>query len=270
MDLLYKRDGRNPAELESALGADMTRFSVRNVSNTLLQAVLFILALAVGATPGCTAAEEGPAFKFTLGSYRYSDDSQGVDANLRHTSGLGNVWLGYFRLPDQDVSQWRGGWDRTFGEDVRFSPSLQLASGGFEGGSVALEAGAPWFASVGLGRTNLKPYYNLNFDPNDSYSLSAGRRDESGQLFAVQYVRDNRENPSQRHLHFVYRQPFDGGNRLTVDVLYKKGLVEDELIKRWGFTLAYDWPRFFVRLARDPKTNFTPVDAWRFSVGTRF
>ncbi len=31
-----------------------------------------------------------------------------------------------------------------------------------------LTATAPWFAAAGLGRTNLRPYVNLNFDPNDS------------------------------------------------------------------------------------------------------
>ena len=230
----------------------------------------YALALVLSATPGCTAAQDAPAFKFTLGWYRFSGDADGVDANLRHTSDLGNVWIGFFRLPDEQVHQWRTGWDRSFGKDVRFSPSIQFASGGFVGGSAQVEIGAPWFAAVGLGRTNLKPYYNLNFDPNDSYLLSAGRRDESGQLFAIQYVRDNRENPDQRHLHFLYRQPLADGQRLTVDALYKKGFVEDEMIKRWGLTITYDWPRVFVRLARDPKTNFTPVDAWRFSVGTRF
>lgn len=45
---------------------------------------------------------------------------------------------------------------------------------------------------------------------------------------------------------------------------------DEESIRRWGFTITYDWPRVFIRLARDPKTNFTPVDAWRLSFGTRF
>ena len=48
------------------------------------------------------------------------------------------------------------------------------------------------------------------------------------------------------------------------------GNVEGEYIRRWGGTLTYDWPRFFVRVARDPNTNFTTVDSWRLSVGTRF
>jgi hypothetical protein len=215
------------------------------------------------------AAESHP-FKFTLGWYHYSDHTDGVDANLRHTSDLGNVWVAYYRDADESVSQWRTGWDRSFGEAIRVSPSVQLASGGFVGGSVQAEVGAPWFASAGFGRTNLRPYVNLNFDPNDSYQLAFGRRDESGQVVMVQMVRDNRENPDQRHFHLLYRQPLGGGNRLTIDVLHKVGTVEGELIRRWGFTATYDWPRFFVRLARDPKTNFTPLDAWRLSFGTRF
>ncbi len=224
--------------------------------------------LAMAALP--RAAADSDPFKLTIGEYHYSDGSDGIDANLRHTSGIGNAWIGYYRANDDSLSQWRTGWDRSFGEVVRVTPSIQLASGGFVGGSLQAEAGAPYFAGAGLGRTNLRPYVNLNFDPNDSYALFAGRRDESGRVFMLQVVRDNRENPDQRHFHFLYRQPLADGERLTLDTLYKVGKVEGVTIRRWGATATYDWPRFFVRLARDPRTNFTPVDAWRLSVGTRF
>jgi hypothetical protein len=221
------------------------------------------------APPREEPAAEHP-FKLTFGWYRFSDDANGFDVNLRHSCEWGNAWVGFFRLADQQVDQLRTGWDRSFGSAVRVSPSVQLASGGFIGGSAQVEAGAPWFAGAGIGRTNLRPYYNLNFDPNDSYMLSAGRRDEGGQLFMALMVRDNRENPDQRHFHFLYRQPMAGGERLTIDALYKIGRVDEETIRRWGFTVTYDWPRVFVRLARDPNTNFTPVDSWRLSFGTRF
>jgi len=219
----------------------------------------------------CPAVAGGDAaFKLTVGWYRYSDSTDGVDTNLRHSSDLGNVWLGYYRQTEPATSQWRAGWDRTFGERVRISPSVQLASGGFVGGSIQAEAGAPWFAALGFGRTNLRPYVNLNFDPNDSYVVAAGRRGEAGQVVMVQMVRDNRENPDQRHFHLVYRQPLEPRDRLTIDALYKVGNVDAERIRRWGLTVTYDWPKFFVRVARDPNTNFTPVDAWRLSMGTRF
>jgi hypothetical protein len=216
------------------------------------------------------ASKEPPHFKLTLGWYDFSDRSRGIDTNLRHTSDLGNIWIGYFRLDAPDLRQWRTGWDRSFGKAVRVSPSLQLASGGFAGGSIQAETGEPWFAGVGFGRTNLRPYYNLNFDPNDSWQVAFGHRSEGGRTISAQMVRDNREHPDQRHFHLLWRQPLPHGERLTLDALYKIGIVEGETIRRWGFTATYDWPRFFLRVARDPKTNFTPLDAWRFSVGTRF
>lgn len=211
-----------------------------------------------------------PAYKFTTGMYRLSDHSTGWDVNLRRSSDLGNVWIGYFRLASQETTQWRAGWDHNYGTMVRVSPSIQFASGGFVGGSVQVETGDPWFVGAGLGRTNLRPYWNLNFDPNDAYMLSAGHRSAQNQLLMVQLVRDNRQNPDQRHLHFTWRQPLTEGERLTLDALYKTGLVEDQRIQRWGFSATYDWPSWFMRLAWDPKTNFTPVDAWRLSVGSRF
>ena len=226
-------------------------------------------AILAAAVPMCAVADADP-FKLTVGAYHYSDGTDGVDTNLRHSSDFGNVWVGYYRGVDEGISQWRSGWDRSFGEAVRVAPSIQFASGGFVGGSIQVETGEPWFAAAGLGRTNLRPYVNLNFDPNDSYVLAAGRRSESGQLIMLQMVRDNRENPDQRHFHLLYRQPLEGRQRLTLDTLYKVGRVEGETIHRWGATVTYDWPRFFARVAFDPKTNFTPVDAWRFSVGTRF
>ena len=218
-----------------------------------------------------SAPEPAPApFKLTAGYYRLPNRVAGLDVNLRHTSDVGNVWLGYFRLPDQSVSQWRAGWDHTFGRNVRVTPSLQWATGGFVGGSVQAEIGAPWFVAGGVGRTNLKPYYNLNFDPNDSYLLSVGRRSEDNTLVAVQYIRDNRQNPDQRHLHLLYRHALAGSERITVDTLYKTGLVNGVMIHRWGLSVTYDWPKWFARLAWDPNTNFSTQDALRLSVGARF
>jgi hypothetical protein len=219
------------------------------------------------------SADAPPPFKVTPAYYAFSDRSSAADLNLRHTSELlGNVWLGYFHWPSEDVHQWRTGWDREFGETVRVKPSAQAASGGFVGGSVQAEVGRPWFIAVGIGRTNLRPYYNLNFDPNDSYTIQAGWRDEeAGRTGSVLLVRDNREHPDQRHVHLNWRQSLPGGRRVTLDLLDKAGTLDDGTrIHRQGFTLSYDWPRVFVLVAYDPKTNFSPLDLWRVAVGMRF
>jgi hypothetical protein len=216
------------------------------------------------------AADDVQPFKLTAGAYQVAGKTVGTDLNLRYSGLVGNVWIGNYHDRVATESQWRAGWDSSIGETVRVAPSLQLASGGFVGGSIQAETGAPYFFGVGFGRTNLRPYWNLNFDPNDSWMLSAGYRGDAGESFSMQYVRDNRQNPDQRHLHFVYRRPLADGQRLTVDFLHKQGLVNDAMIRRWGLALTYDWPRFFVRLAYDPKVNFTPDDMLRASIGTRF
>lgn len=239
--------------------------------NTPLRYRLACACLAL--VPVVTAHAEDAAaadFKLTLAVFKFSENGSGVDLNVRHSSDYGNVWLGFFRAPRLDANQWRAGWDKSFGEAVRIQPSLQVASGGFAGGSLNIETGERWIVGAGLGRTNLRSYYNLNFDPNDAWSLLAGYRAESGQSYSAAYVRDNRENPDQQHFHLTSRTPLADKQRLTLDLLYKRGLVDGQRIAKLGATVTYDWPRFFVRVAFDPNTNFTSDNAWRVNIGTRF
>lgn len=227
-----------------------------------------LFAVAALLVAGPVHAGDDP-FKLTAGYYRMSENGNAVDVNLRHSSDYGNAWLGYFRAPAIEARQWRAGWDRSFGEAVRLQPSVQVASGGFVGGSLNVETGSTWVAGAGLGRTNLRPYYNLNFDPNDSWTLLAAYRADGGRSLSASYVRDNRQNPDQQHFHLTLREPVGESRRLTVDVLYKRGLVDGSRIARAGATVTWDWAKYFVRLAYDPKTNFTLDDAWRLSVGIR-
>ncbi len=227
-------------------------------------------------------AEDAPAkeatrdhpWKLSTGVYALAGggqpSAQALDVNLRRTSTWGNAWLGGYQQSSGDLNQWRAGWDQVFHAGaVRVQPSLQAASGGFRGASLYVEAGKTWFAGVGAGRTNLRPYVNLNFDPNDMLMLALGHRRAGTQLQA-QLVADNRQNPDQRHLHLNWRQDLGGGERLTWDLLLKRGKVDGELIQRAGASLTYDWPRWSVRAAWDPKVNFTAQNMLRVSVATRF
>jgi hypothetical protein len=47
-------------------------------------------------------------------------------------------------------------------------------------------------------------------------------------------------------------------------------LVSPATIHQPGVSIPYDWAQWFVRLAFDPKVNFTSEDMWRVSVGMRF
>lgn len=213
---------------------------------------------------------ESSQLKLTVSSYQFSGGTSAEDINFRHSSSYGNAWFGLFNSGNLDVHQWRSGWDRSFGDQVRISPSLQLASEGFVGGNLQAETGDSWFVGAGIGRTNLRPYWNLGFDPNDSYNISVGYRTEGGQTVALLYVQDNRRNPDQRHLHFFWRQPMPNTQRLTLDLLYKEGLVEGGTIHRYSASVTYDWPKLLLRVAYDPNANFGPDNLWRFSIGTRF
>ncbi len=210
--------------------------------------------------------------KFTAGYYQYSSLA-GQDVNLRYRSGDASFWFGAYH--DREFgSQSRAGLEGAFKPvsnlGLSLQPSLQVASHGFVGGSLTAEIGEPWFVLAGWGRTNLKPYFNLNFDPNDAISLAFGRREENGRTFYLMAVADDRLHTGQKHLHFVSRLPMGHGERLTVDVLHKIGEGDAGPVNAWGASVAYDWKDWFVRLASDPRQNFSATNAMRLSVGTRF
>lgn len=214
-------------------------------------------------------------YKLTTGFYQFSgagsQNGQAVDINLRHTSAIGNVWVGHYVSWAHELTQDRLGWDRSIPVGMlRIQPSAQLATGGALNGGVGIETGEDWYVGAGLGRTNLRETINLNFDPNDSYSLSGGYRWHESKSLSFLLVRDNRLNPDQQHLHLIYRTPLSDGRRLSIDVLFKRGLVEDEMVERTGLSVTHDWPRWFLRLSYDPKVNFTSQDMLRFAAGTRF
>ncbi len=240
-----------------------------------LSAVACLLMAGFGPARAADGALQPVSYKLTVGQYQLSGGglpaASGLDVNVRATGSFGNAWLGWYGSASQDVKQLRAGWDSSYPlGPVRFVPSLQIASGGFAGGSAMVETGQTWFVGVGAGRTNLRNYANLNFDPNDAWMLSGGYRWADNQSLALQVVRDNRLNPDQQNMHLVYRGPVNGNHRLTLDLLQKKGLVSGAPISRFGLSVGYDWPRYFVRAAWDPQVNFTPQDMLRLSVGTRF
>lgn len=245
-------------------------FSLSGLRLCLRLAGLGLVASAFGNTAWAQDGDGEPKFKLTVAGHGFSENGQGLDVNLRHSSQMGNTWLGYFNANGLNADQFRAGWDSAWGDALRVLPSLQMASGGFVGGSLGLETGSTWVVGAGLGRTNQRPYFNLNFDPNDALSLSLAYRAEHSVSYALSVTRDNRDNPDQQHVHLVYRAPVNDGDRLTLDLLYKSGLVNGDSIGKFGATITYDWPRYFVRLAYDPNTNFTVDNAVRISIGTRF
>ena len=236
------------------------------------------------ATPDSVVADPAPGLgelKLTLGRYRLSGPDGtgwGDDINLRWRRDGRSLWLGVYR--DGDVGrQLRLGWDDQWALPalptlpslpLQLLPSLQAASGGFFGGSLAVQAGEPFYAQLGLGRTNLLPYANLNFDPNDAITLALGWQGEGGRQAALSVIADDRLGTGQQHHHLTLRWPVPAGLRLSADLLHKQGMGDSGAVNAWGWTLGLDGQQWFARVARDPKQNFSSLDAWRFSGGWRF
>lgn len=216
------------------------------------------------------------AWKLTAGRYLETDGRPAWDVNLRANTQTDTFWIGQYRRSDE-FSQARAGYEHQFALPFgRLIGSVQVASGGFVGGSATLELSAgeasPVRGLLGIGRTNLKPYYNLNFDPNDSLLVGVGGKIGYGIEASLYQIRDNRLDTGQRVTHLVLRAPLGAGQRLTLDVSRRQGRAEAdaEFFEGTGVSVAYDRDPWFVRVAHDPKAGFTASDMTRMSVGFRF
>ncbi len=254
-----------------------TLLGIARAQTAVVVQLIAVLAtvLIAAAVPGTTVASESPPsstplWKLTLGEYVYSGYS-GTDVNLRWRRNDTSAWVGLYT--DRIFgTQARAGTDTSIslGPYVQIQPSLQLATQGFVGGSLGLQIGGDtWYGLVGLGRTDGRNYFNLNFDPNDAVTLGAGHVGADGVSYLVFVVADNRFHTQQRDWHANVRLPF-GSSHATLDLLYKSGLSDAGYIRAWGFSAAWEWPRYFVRLAYDPYQNFSAENAWRLAGGIRF
>lgn len=219
------------------------------------------------------ADEAAIAYKLTPSFYRTSHESDAYDLNLRANVSTHTAWIGYYQRASE-FRQLRVGFEDTvalpFGH---LTPSLQYASRGFLGGSLNAEIGERWFALLGIGRTNRKDYFNLNFDPNDAILVGAGTRVLPKTVLSVFQIRDDRLGTGQRVLHVVARVKPDERTRWTVDAFHKEGRAsaDDEVtVRGTGIAVTYDIDRYFIRIASDPHVNFTPDHMWRVSVGVHF
>jgi hypothetical protein len=218
------------------------------------------------------ASEEGVAFKFTPTVYHTTHQPTAYDLNLRGNLGPHTAWVGYYQRSNE-FQQLRLGYENSielpFGRVV---PSVGYATRGFFGGSITAEIGERDFALLGIGRTNLKDYFNLNFDPNDSLLFGIGTRALPNTTLTLFQIMDDRLGTGQRVTHLTTRIKSSDKTRWTVDVFYKAGRSPDdgEWVHGTGATVTYDFGRYFARLASDPHVNFSHDHMVRAAFGVRF
>jgi hypothetical protein len=216
--------------------------------------------------------EENWAFKLTPSLYATQNEKNAADLNLRGNLGNHTTWVGqYVRGNEYQQTRWGYEYNVNFawGQMV---PSLQLATKGFAGASLNFQIGGPTYLITGLGRTNLKDYYNLTFDPNDSYVIGFGTKLIKNHTVNVFTVKDNRLNTGQAITHGAWRWQIADGHRLVIDVSHKTGKLTESsaVIKGNGVTVSYDFGNQFVKWAKEQKVNFSDKDQQRISAGLRF
>lgn len=232
-----------------------------------------MLAIVSAAAPSTACAADGaPEFKLTAGVYRTSARVDSLDLNLRARTGLHTGWVGWYTDSD-DVREPRAGYE--FTPDwgwLRPNLSLQIASGGFRGWSLTSEVGPqPLFAIVGGGRTNLRPYVNLNFDPNDMIQYGIGTRPDDHLALALFRIQDDRLETGQKVTHAVARMALRDDLRIVLDLFHKSGDTDaGRRVVGNGVSVTVEVAGWFVRVASDPYVNFTDDRMTRVSVGARF
>lgn len=222
-------------------------------------------------------AQRPVAWKLTPGVYHETAGRSALDINLRGNYADDVFWLGQYQR-GSEFQQLRGGYEHQFSLPLgKLIASAQAASRGFLGGSATFEIGdaavTPFYVLAGLGRTNLQTYYNLNFDPNDSTLIGGGWRSADQTKTATLYrIHDDRLGTGQTVTHLVLRGKTGERSRLTVDLFRREGrsAPEAEYFAATGLSVTYDRDPWFIRLAVDPRANFTASDMTRLAVGVRF
>ena len=214
------------------------------------------------------------AYKLTPSYYATTHEKEASDINLRANHGPHALWLGYYRRGNE-FEQTRSGYEYTAQIPfVQLVPSLQWATHGFAGGSINAQIGDSIYALLGYGRTNARDYYNLNFDPNDSFLYGLGTRLLPKSNLSLFTIKDNRLHTGQIVTHLVWRLLPDDHQRWTVDLSSKYGRASaDEAavsVSGRALSITYDYRDIFFRVARDQKVNFSTEDQTRLSVGLRF
>jgi len=209
--------------------------------------------------------------KLTLGIY-FTRGARAYDLNLRHQFGPWTAWIAGFYDPQSNKLMrvgaqydYRKGW-------LHIVPSLEVSTTRAMAGSLSSELGSgKTVVLAGVSRTNLRPFFDLFWDPGDSVQLGLAHRLSSYDRISAFTIFDVRLHTKQQNTHVLWRRKLNRNNGITVDGLFKSGRAESgEFIYKVGIGAYYDRPKWFWKLYYDPHVNFTNRTMVRTGIGLKF
>jgi len=209
--------------------------------------------------------------KLTFSTY-FTRGNRAFDLNLRHQLGPFTVWIAGFYDPQSNrllrtgiQYDYRKAW-------FHFVPSIEVATTKAVSGSLSFELGSgKTIALVGYSRTNLKPFFDLFWDPGDSVQLGVGHKLSDYDRIQAFTIFDVRLHTSQQNTHLLWRHKLNRNNGITFDGIFKSGHEDSgRYIRSVSLGVYYDRPHWFWKLYYDPHVNFTGRTMVRTGIGLKF
>jgi hypothetical protein len=273
--------------------------TVKNIVVTLFASVIFLILILVfsnfpasaqttsaapqpSPSPDSSAAEQPDTrdpversdefkSKLTFGIY-FTPGSRAYDLNLRHQFGNFTAWIAGFYDPNSNKLLRVGGQYDYKKSWLHLVPTLEVETNRAMSGSLYSELGSgKTYAIAGISRTNLRPFFDLFWDPSDSVQLGIGHKISNYDRIQAYTIFDVRLHTEQQNTHVLWRHKLNASNGITFDGVFKSGHGDSgEFIRAVGIGVYYDREKWFWKLYYDPHVNFSDHTMVRTGIGLKF
>ena len=209
--------------------------------------------------------------KLTFGIY-FTPGERAYDLNLRHQFGQWTAWIAGFYDPQNNKLlrvgaqyDYKNGW-------LHLVPTLEVSTTRAMSGSLYSELGSgKTYAIAGIARTNLRPFFDLFWDPGDSVQLGIGHKISNYDRIQGYTIFDVRLHTEQQNTHVLWRHKLNANNGITFDAVFKSGHGDSgKFIRAGSIGVYYDREKWFWKLYYDPHVNFTDHTMVRTGIGLKF
>lgn len=209
--------------------------------------------------------------KLTFGIY-FTPGARAYDLNLRHQFGSWTAWIAGFYDPESNKLLRVGAQYDYKKRWLHLVPTLEVSTTRAMSGSLYSELGSgKTYAIAGIARTNLRPFFDLFWDPGDSVQLGIGHKISNYDRIQGYTIFDVRLHTEQQNTHVLWRHKLNANNGITFDGVFKSGHGDSgEFIRSASIGVYYDREKWFWKLYYDPHVNFSDHTMVRTGIGLKF